>query len=397
MTLRDGLARLKTAAWLHRPETQRVFELLDGAQGRTRAVGGIVRDTLLDRHRETPEIDFASELTPDEVTRRAVTAGVPVYPTGIEHGTVTLRMGDLVAEVTTLREDVETYGRHAKVKFGTDWRRDAERRDFTLNALYAGANGELFDPLGGVDDCLAGIVRFIGDADQRIAEDRLRVYRFFRFTASHGHERFDPVGLAAVKRAAGALGELSAERVGAEMRRMLQLPRVATTLATMVGAGVLDLPPVLIDQLQLYEERDPTPGFAGRLALITADGDGAELKDRWRLSNGEAATAERVLLAARLLVDAKLNEAAYQFPSEAGEAVDVAAALGAWDEARLASSRQRLDAIEVPKFPVSGGDLMKAGMKPGPKLGAELERLERSWIASSFRLTRDELLADLKR
>jgi poly(A) polymerase len=397
MTTREGLARLSNAAWLHRPETQRVFALLDGAQGRTRAVGGIVRDTLLDRHRETPEIDFASELTPDEVTRRAVAAGVPVYPTGIEHGTVTLRVDDLVAEVTTLREDVETYGRHARVKFGTDWRRDAERRDFTLNALYAGATGELFDPLGGVDDCLAGIVRFIGDADQRIAEDRLRVYRFFRFTASHGHQRFDTAGLAAATRAAGTLGELSAERVGAEMRRMLELPRVATTLATMVGAGVLDLPPALIDQLQAYEERDPAPGFAGRLALMMADGNGAGLKDRWRLSNGEAATAERVLLAARLLADSNLDEAAYRFPGEAGEAVDVAAALAGWDETRLGSAKRRLHAIVVPKFPVSGGDLVKAGMKPGPKLGAELERLERSWIASSFRLSRDELLAALKR
>ena len=144
---------------------------------------------------------------------------------------MTLRVGDLVAEVTTLREDVETDGRHAVVKFGTDWVRDAERRDFTLNALYVGMDGELFDPLGGADDCLAGIVRFIGDADQRIAEDRLRVYRFFRFSASHGQEQFDAEGLAAAVRAAGTLGELSAERVGAEMMRMLALPKVATNIA----------------------------------------------------------------------------------------------------------------------------------------------------------------------
>lgn len=173
------LIRLKSAPWLHEAETQRLFALLDGAAGKTRAVGGIVRDTLLDRVRESGEIDFATELLPEEVMQRAAAAGVPAYPTGIEHGTVTLKLGTLLAEVTTLREDVETFGRHATVRFGTDWTRDAERRDFTMNALYVGQDGALFDPLGGVADCLEERVRFIGDADQRIAEDRLRVYRFF--------------------------------------------------------------------------------------------------------------------------------------------------------------------------------------------------------------------------
>ncbi len=219
--------RLKNASWLKRPETQRIFVLLDGPEDKTRAVGGVVRDSLLERNRDSAEIDFATQLLPDAVMRRAGEAGIGVYPTGIDHGTVTLKLGDVTAEVTTLRQDIETDGRHAKVKFGTDWRRDAERRDFTLNALYAGADGTLFDPLSGVEDCLAGLVRFIGDADQRIAEDRLRVYRFFRFSASHGHERFDGAGLDAVTRAAGTLGELSAERVGGEMRRMLDLPQVS--------------------------------------------------------------------------------------------------------------------------------------------------------------------------
>ncbi|HEX4016097.1 MAG TPA: hypothetical protein VHX15_05110, partial [Frankiaceae bacterium] len=217
--------RLTNAEWRMRPETRRIFSLLDGAAGRTRAVGGIVRDTLLDRQRDDAEIDFATELLPDEVMQRAGEAGIGVYPTGIEHGTVTLRLGEFAAEVTTLRQDVATDGRHAKVRFGTDWVRDAERRDFTLNALYVGSDGALFDPLHGLDDCLAGRVRFIGDADRRIAEDRLRVYRFFRFSASLGGERFDDEGLTAVGRAANDLGDLSAERVGGEMRRMLELPK----------------------------------------------------------------------------------------------------------------------------------------------------------------------------
>lgn len=397
MSEAEGLDRLKRAAWLQRPETQRVFDLLDGAEGRTCAVGGIVRDTLVDRHRETPEIDFATELTPDEVTRRASAAHVPVYPTGIEHGTVTLRVGEFVAEVTTLREDVETYGRHAKVRFGTDWRRDAERRDFTLNALYAGPDGRLFDPLGGLDDCLAGIVRFIGEADQRIAEDRLRVYRFFRFTASHGHEAFDDVGLAAVTRAADTLGELSAERVGAEMRRMLELRRVAKTLSTMVSAGVLVLSAPVLDALAGYEASARKPTANGRLAVLLTDSDRATLKDRWRLSNEEIGAAERVLAAARLLADSRMNEAAYRYPAMMVDAVEVAAAMAGWTDIGRSEVLYQLSGLSVPRFPLSGGDLLKAGMSPGPKLGAELERLEQHWIASSFRLTRDELLADLKR
>ena len=203
----EAETRLCTAGWLQNPALQRIFKALDGGAGRTRAVGGVVRDTLMAHDRTSTDFDLATELSPDQVVKRAHAAGIASYPTGIEHGTVTLKANDLVAEVTTLREDVETYGRHAKVEFGTDWRRDAERRDFTLNALYAGPDGQLFDPLGGAADCLAGIVRFIGDADQRIAEDRLRVYRFFRFTASHGHEQFDATGLVAVKRAAGTLDE----------------------------------------------------------------------------------------------------------------------------------------------------------------------------------------------
>ena len=156
--------RLRRAEWLMRPETQRILAMLDGASGRTRAVGGIVRDTVLGLPTGSTDIDLATELLPEEVSARAAKAGVSVYPTGIEHGTVTLKLEALVAEVTTLREDVETNGRHAVVRFGADWVRDAERRDFTLNALYARMDGSLFDPLAGLDDCLGGKVRFIGRA-----------------------------------------------------------------------------------------------------------------------------------------------------------------------------------------------------------------------------------------
>lgn len=397
MISKAAAQRLKEAPWLVKAETQRIFALLDGVFGETRVVGGVVRDTLIERMREAADIDFATTLLPDEVMRRAGEAAIAAYPTGIAHGTVTLRVGDLTAEVTTLREDIETDGRHATVRFGTDWTRDAERRDFTLNALYLGMTGELHDPIGGLDDCLAGIVRFIGDPARRIAEDRLRVYRFFRFSASHGQEQFDQDGLAAVTAAAADLGGLSAERVGAEMRRMLMLPKIARTFASMTEAGVLRLGPGALDQLSVYERRAHRPNMLARLALLLATPDGHTIKARWRLSNDEVEVANTIAAAARLLIDFHVSEAAYRYPAALADAVDVAATLAGWTEAGKSAVVQHLERIDVPSFPLNGTDLLNSGYRPGPALGAELDRLEKKWIASNFRLDRKALLADLRR
>lgn len=397
MSTGESEGKLKRAEWLMRPETQRLMALLDGAQGRTRAVGGIVRDTLLGLSRESSDIDLATELVPDEVVARATRAGVAAYPTGIEHGTVTLRLDNLVAEVTTLREDVETDGRHALVRFGTSWKNDAARRDFTMNALYAGMDGTLFDPLGGLEDLMARRVRFIGNPEQRIAEDRLRVFRFFRFTASHGRELIDPEGYAACKAAAGTLGRLAAERVGAEMRRMLSLPKVATTLAAMVRAGVMALPEAAVALLQTYERRASRPDFTGRLAILMSVVSPDDLQDRWRLSNEEMRIAAVVLAAAQLLGDFRINEAAYRYPASLGDAVEVAGVLSNWGEAGKAAVREQLERLDVARFPLSGGDLIAAGFQPGPGLGAELERLERAWIEGGFTLDREALLRMARR
>ncbi len=389
----DIVGRLRRAEWLMRPETQRILALLDGATGRTRAVGGIVRDTLLDLPREAADIDLATELRPEEVTLRAERAGLSVYPTGIEHGTVTLRLGTLTAEVTTLREDVETDGRHAVVKFGTDWRRDAARRDFTLNALYAGMDGSLFDPLHGLQDCLERQVRFIGEPSQRIAEDRLRVYRFFRFSASHAREQFDKAGLAACAEAAGTLGRLAPERVGAEMRRMLALPRVARTMRTMVDAGLLDFGSDATDLLLSYERRARRPELAARLAILARTIGADRLQQMWRLSNDDVRTAETTLAAAALIGDFALNEAAYRYPAALADAIEVAATFADWTDAGRQAVLDQLQRLEVPTFPVDGNALIEAGLKPGRALGAELERLEREWIESGFALDRKALLA----
>ena len=366
----DMVARLKAADWLQREETQTMLQLLGGEEGKTRAVGGIVRDTLLGRDLAPADIDFATALLPHEVAIRAERAGISVHPTGIEHGTVTLRLDGLVAEVTTLREDVETDGRRALVQFGTDWVRDAERRDFTLNALYVGMDGDLFDPLGGLDDCLAGKVRFIGDPARRIDEDRLRVYRFFRFSASHGGEKFDFAGLEACRNASDRLDGLSAERVGHELRRMLALPRVATTLKAMVEADILALSGETIRLLHSYERRARRPDFSARLAIIIAETGINRLKSRWRLSNDEVAAAEVILTVSQLVRDYKLNEAAYRHPAALADGVEVAAILEDWTEAGKSAVLDQLQGLSVPRFPVSGGDLIKLGLRPGRALGA---------------------------
>jgi poly(A) polymerase len=392
-----ALQRLKDAPWLRDPATQKVFALLDGGKGKTRAVGGAIRDTLVDHHREAVEIDFATELLPYEVMRRAGEAGVAAYPTGIEHGTVTLKVDDRVAEVTTLREDIETDGRHAVVRFGWGWTRDAERRDFTMNALYCDMEGELFDPINGIEDCMNGAVRFIGDANRRIAEDKLRVYRFFRFSASHGNEQFDEDGLVAIHKASADLGHLSAERVGAEMRRMLALPHVARTLETMAEAGVIELPQDLLERMGTYERRAHRPNSAGRMAIVVQSLGTRAVKKRWRLSNDEIATAESILGAAKLITDFHINEAAYRFPAHLSDAVEVAATFAGWTEAGKSAIVEHLTTVDVPKFPVSGGDLLERGMRPGPRIGAELDRLEQKWIKSGFKLDRDALLSSVQR
>lgn len=389
--VRAAEARLRDAPWRQDADLQAILSVLGGAEKQTRIVGGVVRDTLLARGRQGTDIDIATVLVPDEVIERATAAGIAVYPTGIEHGTVTLKHGALTTEVTTLREDVETDGRRAVVRFGTDWARDAARRDFTLNALYADADGTLFDPLGGLGDCLAQVVRFIGDADQRIAEDRLRVFRFFRFSASHGEERFDAGGLAACGRAAGDLGKVSAERVGAEMTRMLALPRVAHTLTQMRAIGLFDWPETVLERLRRYETH--APSLRGRLALL---GEPAGLQARWRLSNALTEGVTRVLAGAEMLLAADAagkspDEAGYRFADVIHDAVEVAIALhdadGAW------ASRLRAQRFAPPApFPVSGADLLRRGLKAGPDLGRELARLERVWIESGFALDREDLL-----
>lgn len=382
--------RIETAEWLQRPETQAIFAALDGAPGHTMAVGGVVRDTLVGRLRDNPDIDMATQLLPVTVMQRAKAAGIAAHPTGIEHGTVTLVLNGTVAEVTTLREDVRTDGRHAEVRFGTDWVRDAQRRDFTLNALYCHADGRLFDPLAGAGDLINQRVRFIGDPARRITEDGLRVWRFFRFSASHGGQTFDADGLGACRAAVGRLDHISAERIGAEMRRMLGLPQIAQTLAVMAEVGLLGASGEALRALMRYEAMGGH-ALATRLALL--NDDVAALRDRWRLPNALVDTARRIDEAAALLDDGKTGWAAYRFGEDAVEGLALAAARADWPRERLMETARELSHLPVAPLPVTGRDLLAQGMMPGPQLGERLAALERHWVESGFTLDRDTLLA----
>ncbi|MBK1793967.1 CCA tRNA nucleotidyltransferase [Devosia sp. WQ 349] len=379
------------ADWLALPAVQSIFSVLDGAEGKTRAVGGIVRDSLLGSLRPNTDIDMATELLPVSVMQRAKAAGIATYPTGIDHGTVTLRLDDTNVEVTTLRKDVETDGRHAQVEFGTDWVEDAQRRDFTMNALYVEADGTVFDPLGGLGDLHNQRVRFIGDAAMRIAEDGLRVYRFFRFSTTHGGGQFDAEGLAACRAASGHLDHLSRERVGSELMRMLAQPKVVRTLAVMQGIGLVRATEKQIASLVTYEDLGGRSAEA-RLALLGADSLPLR-QDEWRLSGALVAKAQRIAEAAELLTQDQPNWAAYRFGEDAVEGLAVAASNDDWPRDRLMEAARELARLPAQPLPVSGKDLMHHGLAAGPEMGQRLKKLEKAWVESGFTLSKDELLA----
>ncbi len=288
----SGLPSLADAEWLTRPQTRAVFDALTAGGAEARAVGGAVRNALMGV--PVKDVDIATTALPEDVMRLAERAGLHPVPTGIEHGTVTVVANKMPFEVTTLRRDIETFGRHAKVTFATDWREDAMRRDFTMNALYCDAEGTVHDPLGGYGDLQTKRVRFIGDARQRIREDYLRILRFFRFGAQYGDaDAPDADGLAAATAEKAGLAQLSGERIRAELMLLLAAPSAVPALRSMRDSGIIE--PLLgvegnvelVERLAAIEQtlgRAPEPLL--RLAAL-ASGTREDLRDRLRLSTAE--------------------------------------------------------------------------------------------------------------
>lgn len=383
---------LEDAGFLKSPSVQRVFTTLESSGEETRAVGGAVRNALMGI--AVHEVDFATTLEPDAIIARAKAAGVRSIPTGIEHGTVTLLIDGETFEVTTLRHDVETDGRYAKVRFGRSFEEDALRRDFTFNALSVARNGALFDYTDGVADIERRHVRFIGDARQRIREDYLRILRFFRFHAAYGEDAMNREAFEAAISAHAGIEGLSRERVRAELLKLLAARRCADVIGDVAGAGILG--PILAGvahptRLANLVKIDSGAGDAvlrlAALALLVEE-DADRLLDHLRLSNAER---DRLAAAARVL--AKLRAPGALEP-KALRVLDYRhgrqALLDALRLAWASDGRDRSEALAfvtsepLRKMPVRGADLIQRGIAPGPALGAALAEIERRWVEADF-------------
>ncbi|GAK69084.1 tRNA nucleotidyltransferase [Agrobacterium rubi TR3 = NBRC 13261] len=405
--------------WFSKPSLQRILALLNADGGEARIVGGAVRNALMGM--PVGDIDIATTLPPQDVVERAKQAGIKAVPTGFEHGTVTLVLDGEGFEVTTLRQDVETNGRHAQVVFGTDWQEDAERRDLTINALYADASGEVIDLIGGLPDIEKRNVRFIGDADTRIAEDYLRVLRFFRFFAHYGFGRPDADGLRASARAKDKLSTLSAERVWSEMKKLLSATDPSRALLWMRQSGVLAqvLPETEkwgIDAIHGLVAAEQALGWEPdalmRLASIVPPDEErvAAMTARLRMSNAEAKCLKQ--WASAPVIDPAITDAAFDRLlyrqgvegvilrlklSLAAARADVSAGEVAMQKiARFSTLLDRAQKFERPSFPLTGADVLAAGVSPGPKVGEILSELEEKWIEFNFSLDRAALTARLE-
>lgn len=381
-----------TGDWLTHPGTQALCAVLEGAGHQALVVGGCVRNALLGV--PVADVDIATDATPATVTRLAAAAGLRVVPTGIEHGTVTVIAEGCPHEVTTFRRDVETDGRRAVVSFSTDVAEDAARRDFTMNALYADARGQVIDPLGGLADLQARRLRFVGDPAQRIREDYLRILRFFRFHAHYGDpaQGIDTEGLAACAELAHGIDSLSRERIGAEMTKLLSAPDPAPAIAAMAQAGVLShaLPgadPRALAPLIHLEAGQPIR-WQRRLAAI----GGENLTEALRLSRADAAT----LAALRDAAGSSASPAALGWRLGALSGTDAVLARAALLESPLPPDWQSEVARgAAAQFPVIAADLMPA--LQGPALGKALKAMETHWLALDLRPDRDALLDDFGR
>jgi len=375
--------------WLEAPHLKKIIDALESVEpGSARYVGGCVRDSLLGV--SPKDVDIATLLPPEKVVSALQTAGLGAVPTGIDHGTITAIADHQGVEVTTLRADVSTDGRRATVAFTRDWVMDAQRRDFRLNAIYLTPDGRLFDPVGGLDDIAAKQIRFIGEAEQRIREDYLRILRFFRFTARLSQD-FDTTGLAACAKLKDGIRQLSAERIGAETMAILSLPRAAMALEAMKKTGVLTQiwsAPAAIENVKRLKDIAPEATAPVVLAaLFGVDGDGVGLK--LRLSNAEKAIRSSALNGAKLispnLCEPEIRVLIYKLGKDVfHDAIAIACAMGDLETTEYKRMLSVADAWMAPEFPVSGRHILAVGVPAGPEVARLLSEVERQWIDEGF-------------
>ncbi|HEV2746977.1 MAG TPA: CCA tRNA nucleotidyltransferase [Allosphingosinicella sp.] len=383
--------KLPEAPWQKREGMRRLLKALDVDQGSTRYVGGSVRDQLLGL--PVSDIDLATRLEPGAVMKRLQRARIKAVPTGIAHGTITAVLRHGPVEVTTLRRDVSTDGRRATIAYTDDWKQDAARRDFTINALSADpVTLEIHDYFGGAEDLAARRLRFIGDPLTRIAEDHLRILRFFRFHGRFGQGDPDPAALEACAARANDLMALSRERIADELLKLLTLPDPAPTLELMVGRGILRpvLPEIdesgvaeLVELVRRERAAGVEPQPLRRLAaLLPADpGLAAAIAARLRLSKK---AGKRLISAAGRRGGGEQDAEALAYRIGAQEAVDrLLLAGGSPAEVR------RIEGWTRPRFPLSGGDLIAMGLSPGPIVAKTLQAVEDDWVRGGFSADRE--------
>jgi poly(A) polymerase len=396
----ETLNRQALASLLQRPELRRLLDAFNDGAEETRVVGGAVRNALLGR--PVTEVDCTTTMLPAAITEQAKRAGFKAVPTGIEHGTITVIVDGEPFEITTLREDVETDGRHAVVHFGRDFVRDAKRRDFTINALSLGLDGQLYDYTGGEADLAARRVRFIGEARTRIREDYLRIMRFFRFHAEYAESDPDAEGLAASGAERQGLAILSKERIRHELLKLLVARRAAETIRILADHGFLTglLGGVAefgrFDRVAVDDPNNPAAIWRLAALAVLVEEDAERLREQLRLSNDEyrKLSAYAGLLSLlktralpldtqairRLVADHEPEALGIALAATAGEPSPVVHA-----EAREALARYRSGSEPVPVFPLRGADLVEGGVPKGPKIGEMLARARQAWLAEGCR------------
>lgn len=372
-------------SWRHREGLDHLLRAIGGTDGTTRYVGGCVRDSLIGE--EVVDVDMATLLPPDMVMDRLQLAGIKAVPTGLAHGTVTAVVHSRPYEITTLRSDVETDGRRARVAFSDDWREDAQRRDFTINALYADpVSGEISDYFGGLDDLAARRVRFIGDAEQRIAEDHLRILRYFRFFARFGGGEMDAEAYRACRTHARSLMALSRERIADEMIKLLGLPDPVTALSAMLDGGIFAafMPEATPEGLRLLmevRERElasgtPPSALLRLCALLDKNPRAvADVTARLKFSNK---VKKRVACALQPPPYRTVRELAFRVGAESAR--DIILLDPSCDPAVLS----QIEGWEQPQFPVGGATLIALGMTPGPAIARLLNEIRECWIDEGF-------------
>ncbi len=345
-----------------------------------RMVGGAVRDMLAGR--PVADVDFAVPLSPQEVMARVEAAGLKAVPTGLAHGTVTVVAAGRGFEVTSLRRDVATDGRHAVVEFTDDWKTDASRRDFTINAMSATRDGAVFDYFGGREDLAAGRVRFVGEAARRIAEDYLRILRFFRFFARYGRGVPDAQAVAAIVTLREGVRGLSAERVWSEVKRILQADDPRAVVALMRETAVLELVLPGADEARLaalVARGAPVDALLRVAALLR--GDAGLFARRWRLSGAEQVRLAALMAQNALAPDADDAALCRALADVPGEILIGRSWLGQDERPGWEGLRARIAAMARPVFPVLGRDVVMLGVPPGPGVGAVLDQVRRWWLA----------------